>query len=97
MLLINQHTKKKLKPGLLSQHGGSRSPFPRRQPLLAKAGSHTLGARWGKNPNQFTDKTENGFAESCLGYSKKPFLSGVLGQLELFELTFFSPCQKQTG
>lgn len=90
VLLINQHAKKKkVKTRAAPEHGGSGSP--------SQAHRHS-GLDGVKNPNRFTDKTGNSFAENCLGYSKKPFLSGVLGQLELFALTFFfPPCQKRTG
>ena len=53
-------------------------------PLL----THSRGLDEVENTSRFTDKTENGLTKNCLGYSKKPILSGVLGQLELFELTF---------
>lgn len=98
VLLIDQNTLEKTAQNLSTAAAGARprggSPSSPPRPAHRHSGLHGV-----KNPNQFTDKTQNGFAENCLGYSKNPFLSGVLGQLELFELTFsfFSPCQKQSG
>lgn len=80
--------KKKSKTGAAASPRRQQEPSPSSPPRPAHRHSGLHGV---KNPNQLTNKTENGFAGNCLGYSKKPFLSGVLGQLELFELVFFFP------
>lgn len=54
--------------------------------LVAEDSLHADGV---ENTNRFTDKTENGFAESCLGYSKSQPCLGGWDSCNFLNLFFF--------